>query len=114
MPKENKKILSPDEQFMGALSYLWGLCLLPLLNKKDSEFCQFHAKQGFVLFWGSFVVIFLGMIPFMVGNIFLSVGWLLVWCILFVIASLLGLISVWRGKMGEIPFIGDYAKKINL
>ena len=34
---------------LAALSYLWVLCLVPLLGSKD-EFVKFHAKQGFVLF----------------------------------------------------------------
>ena len=114
MPKEKKKAINPEEKILGAMAYLWVLCLVPLLTRKNSEFCQFHAKQGLIIFWGSFVTLFLGMIPLMVGNVFLSVGWLLVWCMLIVVASLVGLVNVWRGEKGEIPLVADYAKKVDL
>ncbi|MBI5144164.1 MAG: zinc ribbon domain-containing protein, partial [Candidatus Omnitrophica bacterium] len=34
------------------LSYLWILCLVPLILKKENRFAMFHAKQGLVLFIG--------------------------------------------------------------
>ncbi|HOZ36865.1 MAG TPA: hypothetical protein PLR18_03495 [bacterium] len=109
MPEENKNQVSQDEKIMGVLAYIWALCLLPLLGKKDSEFCQFHAKQGLVLFVASFAVMFLGMIPVIGWFVILPVGWFLI-----AAASLLGLLNAWQGKKWEIPFLGVYAKKINL
>jgi len=38
------------ERYTAALSYVWILCLYPLLFRKDSAFIQFHAKQGVALF----------------------------------------------------------------
>lgn len=109
MSEEKKQAVSQDERVMGVLAYLWVLCLLPLLSRKDSEFCQFHAKQGLVLFIGSFAVMFLGMIPVLGWFIILPVGWFLI-----VVLSLLGILNAWQGKKWEMPFVGGYAKKINL
>jgi hypothetical protein len=33
-----------DNKLVAALSYIWILFLIPLLAKRDSKFCQFHAK----------------------------------------------------------------------
>ncbi|HRY63112.1 MAG TPA: DUF4870 domain-containing protein [Patescibacteria group bacterium] len=109
MPEEKKKAISRDEKKMGVLAYLWVLCLVPLLARKDSEFCQFHAKQGLVLFIGSFAVMFLGMIPVIGWFIIFPIGWLII-----VVASLLGALNAWQGKKWEMPYLGAYAKKINL
>ncbi|NMC51192.1 DUF4870 domain-containing protein [Candidatus Kuenenbacteria bacterium] len=109
MPTGNKKEVSQDERMMGALSYLWVLCLFVLFAKKDSEFCQFHAKQGVVLFVASFGVMFLGMVPIIGWFIVLPVGWFII-----VVLSLLGIINAWQGNKWEMPFAGGYARKINL
>ncbi len=98
-----------DEKIIAALSYLWILVLIPLLAKKDSEYCQFHAKQGLVLFVASFAIMVLGMIPFLGWFIVLPLGWLAI-----TIFSVLGIINALQGKKWEIPYIGKYAKKINL
>src|SRR3990167_5276307 len=37
---------SKDARILAAIGYLWILCLLPLLGKRQSEFAQFHGKQG--------------------------------------------------------------------
>ena len=34
---------------IAAASYIWVLCLIPLLFKRESKFAQFHAKQGLLL-----------------------------------------------------------------
>jgi len=104
-----KKDLSQNERVNAALSYIWVLVLIPLLTKKDSEFCQFHAKQGLVLFISSFVVMVLGMIPILGWLIILPLGWLFV-----LILSILGIINALAGKQWEMPYLGQYAKKINL
>jgi len=98
-----------DEKTIAALSYLWILVLIPLLTKKDSEFCQFHAKQGLVLLIASFAVMILGMLPI--------IGWLIILpfgSLFLLILAVLGLINALQGKKWEMPYLGKYAKKINL
>ncbi len=98
-----------DEKVIAALSYIWVLCLIPLLTRRESDYCQFHARQGLVLFIGSFAVMVLGMIPILGWLIILPLGWLLI-----MILSVLGIINALQGKMWEIPYIAKYAKKINI
>lgn len=112
MPEESKivkKGSNNEERLVAALSYVWVLCLVPLLTKKDNEYCQWHAKQGLVLFIGSFAVMVLGMIPILGWFIILPLGWVLI-----VILSILGIINALQGKKTELPFIGKYAKQIKL
>ncbi len=85
---------------IAALSYAWILCLAPLLGKKDSEFAQFHAKQGFVLFLLSFATV----VPF--------IGQLLGLAILAV--SIIAILKTLNGEWWEIPYIYEWSKKINL
>jgi len=108
---EKKQV--PDEvqekRVIAAMSYIWILCLIPLLTRRNDQFCQFHGKQGLVLFIGSFGVMILGMIPVLGWLIILPLG-----CIVIVILSILGIINALQGKKWKMPFIGQYAEKINL
>ena len=93
-----------DNKVVAALSYFWILFLIPLLSKKNSKFCQFHAKQGLILF----LVEVVGSLVFWVP-IF---GWAL--AILLLVVAIMGIIRTLNGEYWEIPLIGEYAKKINL
>ncbi len=93
--KENKTITF--------LSYIGFLCLVPLLAKKESEFAQFHAKQGLIL-----------LIAWIIGGITTAIGIGFVINIGVVILSIVGLINVNDGKMKDLPIVGDLAKKINI
>jgi uncharacterized membrane protein len=89
---------------IAALSYLWILCLVPLLGKKDSKFAQFHAKQGLILF----IIELIGSLVFW----FPLFGQLLMLAL--VIVSVMGIIKALNGEWWKIPFIYDWSKKINL
>lgn len=86
---------------MSVISYLWVLSVFILIAKKDSQYVQFHARQGFLLFLLSLVVYILGPIGIIVnvGIVFLSV-----WLIL----------KAWAGQRWEIPYVGRWAQKISL
>ena len=67
--------ISQDDKVYAALSYLWILALVPLLTKRDREYVQFHARQGFVLFLAEFIIFLVSMIPllgYLVG--FVEIG----------------------------------------
>jgi uncharacterized membrane protein len=92
-----------DDRALAALSYVLFLWILPL-GKRDSEFCQFHARQGMVLFVAWFVVSLLGWIPY--------VGWA-AWLSLLVV----NLMAIWKtlnGEQWDLPWLSKYAKKIKL
>lgn len=90
-----------EERYTAALSYVWILCLYPLLFKKHSAFIQFHAKQGLVLFVLEIVsFMFLFLAPVVI--------------ILCVILSILGIRAALAGKYWRIPLIGQLVKKVGL
>ncbi|MFA5359593.1 MAG: hypothetical protein WC349_01375 [Patescibacteria group bacterium] len=101
--KMTKTSLDPDiekNKTVAALSYFWILFLIPLLGKKHSKFCQFHAKQGLILF----IISFVAWIP--------VIGWLVGLAIL--VIAILGILKTLEGTWWKIPYIYDYSKKINL
>ncbi|MBT7553294.1 hypothetical protein HN670_02395 [bacterium] len=89
---------------IAALSYVWILCLVPLLLKRKSKFAQFHAKQGLLLF----VIEIVGWLVFWIP----LVGWLLL--IIVIGLALLGIKNALDGKFWVMPFIGKYVNKFNL
>ncbi len=82
------------------LSYMWILCLIPLLYKRNSKFCQFHAKQGLILFVFSFV------------SWFPVFGWIL--CLALILVSIMGVKKTYDEEYWEIPYIYNWSKKIKL
>ena len=102
MANENKIIDQDiaDNKVLAAFSYIWILFLIPLLLKKDSKFCQFHAKQGLILFLLSFITWF----PVL--------GWLIGLAI--IVVSVMGVVKTLAGEEWQAPFIYDLSKKINL
>ncbi|OIO06763.1 hypothetical protein CO115_01370 [Candidatus Falkowbacteria bacterium CG_4_9_14_3_um_filter_36_9] len=89
---------------IAALSYLWILFLIPLLTKKNSKFCQFHAKQGLILF----IIEIVGGLIFW----FPVFGQILMLALL--VVSVIGIIKALNGEWWKIPYIYELSKKINL
>lgn len=106
LPEDKKDI--EENKGIALLSYLGILCLVPLLVKKESKFCQFHAKQGLILFIGEAVITLLNIIPF-IGQIIWVIG-----IIIALIASITGIIKALAGEYWEMPVLGEYAKKIKV
>ncbi len=108
MPEESKNISNEEDikenNIIASLSYVWILCLIPLLGKRDSKFAQFHAKQGLVLF-----------VIEIIGGVF---AWFPIFGQLFMLAllvvSVLGFIKAYNGEWWKMPVIYDWSKKINL
>ncbi len=86
------------------LSYLWILCIVPLIIGKDDPFVKFHAKQGLALFIGEIVLFVIAMIPFL--------GWAIAWIgnIVAVVLSIIGIVNVAQGKRAELPIVGRFAE----
>ena len=83
-----------------ALSYLWILCLIPLLSNKKSKFAQFHAKQGLILFGLS---IFCGF-PFFGQILFLVI----------LVVSVIGFLKASNGEWWKVPYVYEWSKKIKI
>ncbi len=103
MSKEKDKDIEQNNT-IAALSYVWILFLIPMLAKRRSKFCQFHAKQGLVLFIVEIIASFIFWIPL--------IGQLLV--LLLIIISIIGIVKTLNGEWWKVPFIYDWSKKINL
>ena len=104
---EEKKTKTEDiekNKVVAGIGYVWILCLVPLFLKRDSAFCQFHAKQGLVLFIIEIVCWLLFSIP-VFGQLLLLVILLL---------ALMGIVNALKGNFWKMPIIGDLAEKINL
>ncbi|MFH1552490.1 MAG: DUF4870 domain-containing protein [Candidatus Omnitrophota bacterium] len=97
-----------QENVYAILSYLWILCLIPILMKKDDEFVRFHARQGLMLFIVEVGVGIIGIIP-VLGQVIYLLGMLI--CGLL---SLIGIVQVLMGNKWKIPVIGDWAEKIKV
>ncbi len=101
-----------ENRIVAAIGYVFILCLLPLLGKKESKYAQFHGKQGLVLtiagvvLWlASFVLAFIPVLGWLV----MVLGWMSL-----VVLAILGIVNALAGKYWEMPFLGKYAKEIKL
>ncbi|MFH1111844.1 MAG: DUF4870 domain-containing protein [Patescibacteria group bacterium] len=99
--------LTQDEKTWAAMSYLWILCLVPLLLRRQSSYVNFHAKQGFGLFVVELIVSVVSIIP-VLGWLIAFIGWFV-----FVILSVMGLVSALSGKRWRLPMVADYVDKWN-
>ena len=109
MPEENKSVVNKNKDIeknkeVAALSYIWVLCLVPLLTKKRSKFAQFHAKQGLILFIAEIVGVFIFWIPVF--------GWAI--AIVLLVVSIMGVLKALNGEWWKIPYVYDLSKKFNL
>jgi uncharacterized membrane protein len=119
---EGQKILPPeiDEgKTMAAIGYLNILFLVPLLAKKENKFCQFHGKQGAVLFGleviGFIVLLILGFVLSFVPCAGWAVG-LVLWfafCVCALGLSIWGLVMALKGEYWKMPVIAPLAEKLN-
>jgi len=94
-----------EDKIFAVMGYLWILCIIPLVFKKDNRFVLAHSKQGLVIFVG-IVCIFVASILF---------DWILrPGLFIFGIASIWGIVESIKGKDLKIPFIHQIADKIVL
>ncbi len=104
---KQEKIFDPDieaNKAFAAMSYIWALCLVPLLLRRKSKFAQFHAKQGFVLFLLELVAALLSFVPLL--------GQLLAFAC--IIMAALGFLNAYGGKWVKLPFLYHLSEKIKL
>ncbi|PIR93436.1 hypothetical protein COT99_00790 [Candidatus Falkowbacteria bacterium CG10_big_fil_rev_8_21_14_0_10_43_10] len=96
-----------DNKIIASLSYIFILCLVPLLLKRNSEFAQFHARQGLTITVAWFVSWVIGIIPiFIIFTFFINIALLII--------SILGVIKTLNGESWKIPLIYEWSKKWNL
>jgi len=90
------------------LSYIGILFLVPLLAYKDDASCQYHAKQGLVLFIAEIATGLIAWIPIL--GWFIGLVAIIVWMVL----SIIGIVNVVSNKQVPLPIIGSLASKISV
>lgn len=110
---------SSNRGLMIALSYLWLLCLVPLLVEKEDREIQWHAKHGLVLMLAEIVLwIALAILAMILGMITGGLGCLLapLQLILWLVVLVIHIMAIVKGVNGQrliLPGISQYADKIN-
>ncbi len=92
------------ERTLSAIGYILFFCILPLVLKQKSEFCQFHGKQSLVMCICYLVFWFFGFIHWVLALIIVLV---------YLVLIILGIVNSVEGKMWEVPLVGKIAKKLN-
>ena len=102
---EDKEI--QEGKIYAVIGYLWILCFIPLLLKRENKFALFHGKQGLVLFLGEIAASIIMMIPILglIGLLFLFI---------FAVISLIGIIQALMGNYWKMPVVSDFADKFNI
>ena len=97
-----------DNKLIAAIGYIGILCLVPLLLKRDSAYAQFHGKQGLMLVIGWVINFMIGIIPLL--------GWVLSFfgTAALVILSIIGILKALAGEYWEMPYLGEYAKRLKV
>ncbi len=119
---EVQKVLPPEIEegkTMAGIGYLGILFLIPLLAKKENKFCQFHGKQGAVLFGLEVIVAIVLIILSVLLGFVPCAGWaisLVLWLAFWVCAlglSIWGLVMAFKGEYWKMPVIAPLAEKLN-
>ena len=101
-PPSAEEIL--EGKIFAVLAYLSGLCILPLVFKKENAFVLPHAKQGLVLFVAEVIVF--------VASIVIPEGLTKLCALILGILSLWGMIESLRGRLVQLPVVSPIADKI--
>jgi uncharacterized membrane protein len=103
-----KEPVLDDERLMGALSYAWIFCLIPLFTRKESAFVQFHAWQGVI------IAMIFTILPMGFGKILsvipLGLGYLV--HLFFIIAMCFAAYKAYQGEYWKIPGIYKLSEKL--
>lgn len=109
-----------QNKVMGILAYIGILCLIPFFAAKESEYAQYHAKQGLNLFIVNVIAsivasIVAGVIGFVCGFALGEIGVVLAGIIgfviggavnlVFIVAMVYGIIIAVNGEKKEIPYL---------
>jgi len=97
-----------ENKIIASLSYIFILCLVPLMSKRKSGFAQFHARQGLTITVAWFVFWVIGIVPIL--------GWLISFLgnLMLLVISIMGVIKTLDGQTWKIPYIYEWSKKWNL
>lgn len=103
-----------DRTLMVVLSYLWILCLIPLLTKKDDAEIQWHAKNGTALL-GAEVICWVAFFGLRMALRSLACGFAVIECAVWIAFLVLRIMCIVKGAGGQrfrIPVITEFAEKM--
>lgn len=87
------------------LSYIFFLCVIPLIYRKEDEFVQSHARQGMALFLCEVAVLLLTiLVPLLARPLWFACFFLAFW----------GMVMALRGRQVALPFIAALSDRIIL
>lgn len=98
-----------QNKVLAIIGYFGIFSLIPLLAAPNSQFAQFHGRQGFTVFCCSFILNLvsgiLSIIPFIgwIFSILLSLAG-----VAFFVFLIIGIINAVKGEMKPLPIIGQY------
>src|ERR1041385_1538493 len=106
---------SSDRTLMVVLSYLWILCLIPLLTKKDDSEVQWHAKNGLAILIAEIVVWVLFAIVGIVARriLFAGCGIATIQCVIWIIFLVIRVMAIIKGVNGQrfrVPMISEIGR----
>ena len=107
-PDTNVDSVVQEGKFFAAIGYLFILCFVPLILKKDNAFAQFHGRQALILFIFELAAAIVKSIP-VIGDVVFSFAY-----VVLAIASLLGIVHVLMNEYWEMPVVHPIASKITL
>ena len=97
-----------EGKFFAVIGYIFVLCFVPLILKKDNAFAQFHGRQALVLFIFELAAAIIKSIP-VLGDVVFSFAYVALG-----IASLLGIVHVLMNEYWKMPVVYSIASKITL
>jgi len=119
LAKENNVPVNTDpdamesgEKFLAAIGYFSFLCILPLVLRPASQFCQFHGKQGLVM--TIFFLVF-GWVVRAFGSLTLG-SYVLVHNLVVLVHvgfAVYAIYYAYKGEMRELPFFGKLTKQLD-
>ena len=95
--------LTKGEKMLSAIGYIQFFCILPLVLKPNSEFCQLHGKQGLVL---TICFLVFSIFAFVHSFVALVVG------LLYLVFVILGIANSVQGKFWKIPVIYSMSRRL--
>ncbi|MEW5895526.1 MAG: hypothetical protein AB1650_07215 [Candidatus Omnitrophota bacterium] len=95
-----------EGKIFAILGYLFILCIIPLIFKKENPFVFFHSKQGLVLFLGEVAIFIL--------SIILPIWIIKLGAFILLATSFVGILAVLQGQRLELPIVSRLADRISL
>lgn len=96
----------PDntEKLLSALGYIGFLCVLPLVLRRDSKFCNYHGKQGLIL----------AIVDMAIRLFSMFTGFYTVLLILFYLLMIYCIVRAFRGDSFTLPVVSELAGDLKI